>query len=619
MPNIDRRNQAPVRQLGQLGVIADTDPYDLPPNAWSMGVNVRFRNGRVHTAPVMKNAYHLATANPRFMAAYIPESGLDQIFFGYKTGQTFLFNSSGFTETDYSLACSFNGQVSGTTLTVNSVASGALSIGMTVSGTGLTGSPTITALGTGTGGTGTYTLSASFSIGAESMTAAYTQVSLDATWTSVILANCIYMNRADRAPWALTPGTTNFNQLPNWPAATTCELIRQAGGALVALNITANGQNTPNMLLTSSFATAGAVPTSWDYTNPATLATQQVLAEIEGPIQDAQILGRDLVIYSNDQAWRMTLSGDQNVWNLYKLPFQKGSINANCSVQVASKHYVFGPTDIWVHDGVSEKSICNSRVKDFIYGNINMSAANRCFILHDQHESEIHFNFISGDGFLKFVGTPDGCNRCAVYNYDNDTWTFDDRPLVYGGDWANLDSVLLWSTVTQAWNTIQGSWQDQQDTQKRCTCYIGDVNSTYNLTASLYACDPVSSTLPGAPPSIVSFATDANATGYPYLERNGIDLDEAVDLQGYKLINYILPLGRIDQQSSQDIQFSFGAADGFNETPTFSPYMGYDGITNYKLDFNQAGRYLFMKVQFNDHQMFTLSGIDIDVTETGER
>lgn len=552
MPNIDQRQQAPIRQLGQLGVINDTDPYDIPANAWSMGVNVRFRNNRVHTAPVMKNAYHLATANPRFMCAYIPSSGLDQIFLGYENGRVFLFNSANLTETDYSIA-------------------------------------------------------------------GYTNSVIEGQWTSCLLSNCIFINRPDRAPWSLTPGATQFTSLPNWPANTTAGLFRAAGGALVALNITVSGVNTPNMLLTSSFATAGAVPASWDYTNPSTLATQNVLAEIEGPFQDAQVLGRDLIIYSNDQAWRMTLSGDQNIWNFFKLPFQKGSINGNCSVQIASRHYVFGPTDVWVHDGVTEKSICDQRVKDFIYGSINMSKANRCFVMHDQHQSELHFNFVSGDGYLKFINTPDGCNRAAIYNYANDTWAFDDRPLVYGGDWANLDSVLLWSTVTQTWATIQGSWQDQNDTQKRVTCYLGDTNATYNLTASLYACDPPTSSLPGAPPAVVSFPTDTNATGFPYLERNGIDMDQAVDLQGYKLVNYILPLGRIDPASSQQVQFSFGIADGFNETPIFTPYMGYDGVSNYKLDFNAAGRYLFLKVQFNDYQQFTLSGLDLDLTETGER
>jgi len=66
---------------------------------------------------------------------------------------------------------SFTGSISGTTLTVSAVGSGALGIGSVVTGAGVTGGTTITAFGTGTGGTGTYTVNASQSIISEAMTA----------------------------------------------------------------------------------------------------------------------------------------------------------------------------------------------------------------------------------------------------------------------------------------------------------------------------------------------------------------------------------------------------------------------------------------------------------------
>lgn len=62
-------------------------------------------------------------------------------------------------------SASFTGSISGTTLTVTSVASGTLAVGQILSGTGgangtgVTEGTTITALGSGTGGAGTYTIS----------------------------------------------------------------------------------------------------------------------------------------------------------------------------------------------------------------------------------------------------------------------------------------------------------------------------------------------------------------------------------------------------------------------------------------------------------------------------
>ena len=63
------------------------------------------------------------------------------------------------------------GAISGTTLTVSAVTSGTLSIGVVLSGTGVTVGTTISALGTGTGGVGTYTVSASQTVTSRTITA----------------------------------------------------------------------------------------------------------------------------------------------------------------------------------------------------------------------------------------------------------------------------------------------------------------------------------------------------------------------------------------------------------------------------------------------------------------
>jgi len=63
------------------------------------------------------------------------------------------------------------GSISTTTLTVSAVTSGALSVGVVLSGTGVTVGTTITALGTGTGGVGTYTVSVSQTVSSRTITA----------------------------------------------------------------------------------------------------------------------------------------------------------------------------------------------------------------------------------------------------------------------------------------------------------------------------------------------------------------------------------------------------------------------------------------------------------------
>jgi hypothetical protein len=97
------------------------------------------------------------------------------------------------------------------------------------------------------------------------------------------------------------------------------------------------------------------------------------------------------------------------------------------------------------------------------------------------------------------------------------------------------------------------------------------------------------------------------------LYRDRIDLDELdADLQGDELISYVIPQGCLDANATADFQFSFGATDGFDESPVFTPFMTYDGDVNYKLDFNQTGRYLSLQAQLNDYHVIPLSGFDLD-------
>ena len=71
----------------------------------------------------------------------------------------------------YPSPASFTGTIAGTTLTVNTFAYGGIGIGQTLVGAGISGSPTITALGTGRGGIGTYTISGSQTVSSpEAMT-----------------------------------------------------------------------------------------------------------------------------------------------------------------------------------------------------------------------------------------------------------------------------------------------------------------------------------------------------------------------------------------------------------------------------------------------------------------
>ncbi len=87
-------------------------------------------------------------------------------------------------------ACVFQGQISGTTLTVSSVTSGHLAIGSTITGATISANTQITGLLTGIGGIGTYTVNNTQTVSSEAMAVANTFSSY------VGLKSCFYRVKA---------------------------------------------------------------------------------------------------------------------------------------------------------------------------------------------------------------------------------------------------------------------------------------------------------------------------------------------------------------------------------------------------------------------------------------
>jgi hypothetical protein len=439
----------------------------------------------------------------------------------------------------------------------------------------------------------------------------YTPSNSEDQFTSAHCADVFYMNREDRAPWRLKTSDTQFVSLENWPSATTCNLLRSSNSAMIAFGLVQSGIASPNAVMTSEFALAGNVPSTWDYTVGTNNATLNNLGEMESQITDANALGEIMVIYGIKETWLMVLDGSANIWSYQKLFSDQGAINANCSVEVDKKHYVFGLDDLWVHDGTTKQSICDERVREFIFSSLNVSQANRCRVVYNNNLKEINFQYVSGDQYCTFTGA-DGCNRQATYHIPTNTWSFDDLPFVFGAVMANLDTVETWAETTTPWITIGGTWYDQQDSAKKVMVMVGAVNSTYGFTESLYAYD-----LEG-PGSLVSFSVNASASAPLMLFRDGIDLDQiGVDLKGYKLLSSIYPQCRFEP-GADVISFQAGSADYFNQPVTFGDVQTYDGNTLYKLDYNIAGRYLSLKITYDDWHYMRLTGLDFDLDVTGE-
>ena len=534
----------PIRDLGSAGTVTDVSPYNLPLNAFSRSVNIRFDEGKARRSPIFRTMLPNLAFTPRFCFGIVPSTGFDTVVVASDDYQLHEYVSGSMNDRSGSISSNVDPR----------------------------------------------------------------------SFTSTQLANVAYVNRPDKVPSFRGPGGTNFAALNNWPSNYRCESLRSFGDVLIALNTTEGATSYPTRVRFSDITLSNTVPTTWDESDTTASAGFNDLVQMDTPIVDGGTLGSNFIIYSSTQVWLMEFTGGTFLYNFRKLYTDCGMINQNCYTEVDGKHFVFGPRDIYVHDATSKQSICDERVKQFIYQGLNASKADRCFVHHSSELNLIYFCYVSGDELVGFPNT-DRCNRAAVYNYKNNTWSFADLPDVAAASLANVNTVETYGTASGlTYNTVGGSYYDQEDSFARHSVFVGPSSSANGITSNkIYVMDL-------SDDGQVSFSYDTEANKPAILERVGIDLDEAQnELRGYKNISRIYPQAMTKNTDNTTLSFQFGAADVPNGTPNYDNAVTFDLNLDYKIDTRAAGRYLSYKITVADQKDFEFSGFDLEVTATGRR
>jgi hypothetical protein len=331
---------------------------------------------------------------------------------------------------------------------------------------------------------------------------------------------------------------------------------------------------------------------------------------MQTPIIDGATLGSNFLVYSQDQVWGMEFVGGTFIFNFRKLFDDAGVINQNCIEEVEGKHYVFDRDDIYVTDGNTRASICDGRVREYIFGGMDNSKTDVCFVLHNSLLEELYFCYHSGDDMAEYTDG-DFCNRAAVYNYKEDVWSFQDLPNVASGSEANINSTTSYADATQSYDNIGGSYHDQESPYTRHPLVVSQSGSGV-ATSKVYGIDLVDE-------GSLAQAIDQAVSKDVLLERIGLDLDEmGVPLSGYKVINRILP--QISTSSPDGVfEFTFGAADTPIATPNYANSSNFDARSSYKLDTRISGRYLSYKMTTAIPKDFAFSAMDVEVVVTGRR
>lgn len=433
--------------------------------------------------------------------------------------------------------------------------------------------------------------------------------------TSCTLSDILYIARGTHLPRYWGAASSVFATLPNWPGTYKTGIIRSFYSFLVAFGVNKAGTNFPNLVKWSDATLAGTYPATWDPTVATNLAGETPLSQLNSQITDAQNLKGVMMIYGLRQSWVMEYTGNATFPMVFNKLFEdRGAISVNCSVEANGQHYVFGPTDIWTHDGTSAQSIATDRVRQWVYQNLNASLASRCFAYHDPTLTTVGFAFCSADSDTPF-GTTLGCNKAAEFNYGNNTWGFRDLPCITAATTGNANLALTWTTCpgTLTWANMGGSWADQRDTFKPALFVVGNTDSNpTGISANLYASDPMDKG------SRVALPADAFANTASFVSRDGIDLDEAkVPLSNFKWVSNVYPQANIYRDIPITLQL--GTAATPQGLPNYTNTILFNPSTDYQLNTRSSGRYLSMRFQVTGLADWEITGFDLDILSGGRR
>jgi hypothetical protein len=565
----------PLRDLGQLGVITDANPYSLPINAFSKAQNVVFDENRVQRAPLFKEVFPAIRSTLSYTdstGTFDSQTGTYDAATGSSSAAARFVGSYAdpqFGETVF--VCDNDGSV-------RTYPNGNLAV--TGPGSGL--------------------------------------ITNEEPWSHAQVAGLSFLARKGMRPYVRNLKTdTNYSLLAgDWVSTDTAKVVRSYLDYVLVLNVTKGAVEYPTMVKWSdpvpySVAVAGV---TWDPFATTGIAGENIIADMTSPIRDGLVLGTNFIIYAQDQVWLMEYTGSSLVFNFRRLFPTGGIFNTNCVVEIEGKHFVFGEDDLYMHDGVSKQSLADGRVRRQVFNAINRTKRAAAFVMHDSVSNLIYFCYATNSDEVKWRNTQ-YCNQAAVYNYRTNTWSFMDLPNIIGGAESNIDlQANAYPQVTGSYEVYNSSFVSFEGARPKVTIALGITDTTNSLTESrVYALD-----LPAA--SLTNLPVTQETRAAAILERVGIDLDDTVGLplRSYKTITELVPQASFDADSST-FRWEIGSADLPTADVTYRTSTDFDPATQYKIDTKVSGRYLAYRVSTDSLENFKITGFDATVYSTSKR
>lgn len=222
--------------------------------------------------------------------------------------------------------------------------------------------------------------------------------------------------------WAPTTVGTQLVNLTNWDTDDRAGTIVAFKNFLVALDVLKTADRFSNMVKWSHSAEPGAVPSSWDHTDPTLDAGEFSLSDTAyGSIINGRMLGNNLVIYKEGSIWLMSFVGGIKIFDVQPIPKKVGLRlrRSLCSLPptrgMSETHFFADEDSFYIFNGVTPEPIFEQIFKKEIHALADPTYFSRSFSVLHKRENEVWF-------CIPELGSQ-VCTLAFVWNYRNDTYT----------------------------------------------------------------------------------------------------------------------------------------------------------------------------------------------------
>ena len=464
----------PINDVGQVGIIRDTPPYQLPPNVWSNGNNVRFLDNGVKKCAGYEEVFATLPFAAYYIIPFIDNGGTYHwVAFGLDNAA--VWTGSAWVDITRQNTTTLNGSLSASDVTIvltdSSIfpSSGSIAIGTNETGDATTN--LYEEIAYGANNTGTNTLSSLTVVNAHPTAEVVTPTGTTATgdnlynatgkqnWRATILNGLLVAtNGFDTAQmWPLVDGvpstTVPLRELKNWQTTTSyCKSISAFRTFLVGLNWSIGGDTYPNMVKWSTEARAFEPPASWVETDLELDTGEYQLTDTPGKIIDGLPYGDSFLIYKEDSIYVMNYVGTPYVFGFKLLSPTIGLLAKNAVAEFDKGHFFVGNSDCYVTNGQTLEALLPNKLRREMFSDLNGVNYEKVFVAADYARNEMLACYPSGVSTVP--------NKALIWNWKDGTFSLRDIPDLYhiNSGIAAITTGTTWNDHTEVWNDGSGIW-----------------------------------------------------------------------------------------------------------------------------------------------------------------